>query len=74
MSDLTDKASDLEQMVRDSAIEGRVRYSGKSEHFCVWCDDEIPERRRQLVPGVKHCVECAAVVESSPAALGKFST
>lgn len=31
---------------------------------CIECDTAIPEKRRQLVPGVKLCVECQALSEN----------
>jgi phage/conjugal plasmid C-4 type zinc finger TraR family protein len=30
---------------------------------CEECGDEIPEGRRQAVPGVQHCVYCAEMYE-----------
>lgn len=32
--------------------------SGESERFCLDCDTEIPERRRNALVGVKYCVTC----------------
>ena len=32
---------------------------GESLARCAECDEEIPERRRQAIPGVKLCIDCA---------------
>ncbi|EBL8291895.1 conjugal transfer protein TraR [Salmonella enterica] len=29
-----------------------------SLHFCRQCGEAIPEKRRQLVPGVSLCIDC----------------
>lgn len=34
-----------------------------SQEFCIDCDDEIPELRQKLIPGVQHCVVCAPKYE-----------
>ncbi|MEQ9695434.1 DksA/TraR family C4-type zinc finger protein [Shimia sp. SDUM112013] len=31
---------------------------GESLTHCAECDEEIPEARRQAVPGVKLCIDC----------------
>ena len=31
---------------------------GESLTHCAECDEPIPERRRQALPGVKLCIEC----------------
>lgn len=33
-------------------------YGIVSSFFCKDCGEEIPEKRRKLVPGVKFCVDC----------------
>ena len=33
---------------------------GVSFTHCAECDDPIPEARREAIPGVKLCVECAS--------------
>lgn len=38
---------------------------GESEHFCLDCDCEIPERRRLAIPGVKYCVTCQVRYDKS---------
>lgn len=59
MADQFDRASKLEEMERDIAINNRVRYAGISATRCNDCGDLIPQGRREAVPGCKYCVECA---------------
>ena len=37
--------------------ENEKRAQRKSEEFCLFCGDDIPEARRLAVPGVQYCVE-----------------
>lgn len=32
---------------------------------CLACDEEIPERRRKAVPGVRYCIECQRESDAS---------
>lgn len=70
MTDLFDRASDLEQLQRDAAIEEARSHApqGLSEKFCVMpdCEAPIPEARRQAVPGCRFCVDCQARLERYP--------
>lgn len=34
--------------------------TGESEKWCVECGEDIPEKRRTALPGVKTCVQCQA--------------
>lgn len=36
---------------------------GNSLQFCEECGDEIPEARRQAIPGVRLCVTCQEEVD-----------
>lgn len=40
------------------AIDNRVVYQGESATECDSCGDDIPEARRQAVPGCRFCLEC----------------
>ena len=48
----------------DASIEDAVKLArsrlpaGESLKHCEACDGEIPEARRQAIPGVRLCVEC----------------
>ena len=43
---------------------------GESLSHCADCAEPIPEARRQAVPGVKLCVDCAAERDGRTAARG----
>lgn len=47
------------------AIDNRVVYQGESATECDSCGDDIPEARRQAVPGCRFCVHCQQVREVS---------
>lgn len=40
-------------------------YSGESFKYCTDCGDEIPEKRRVVLSGVKRCVKCQSKVDNS---------
>ena len=64
MTDQFDKAAELEQMQREIAIKKhRTLPRQQSAHFCINCGDDIPELRRQSVPGCVRCVTCQTVLE-----------
>ena len=49
----------IDDTVSDAVSAARSRMpSGESEQWCVECGEEIPEKRRVALPGVKRCVEC----------------
>lgn len=63
MVDQFDRAQELDAYYRDQAIElhrKRMEAAGDSLTHCLECGDEIPEARRTILPGVTHCVNCAA--------------
>ena len=31
---------------------------GDSAKFCIECEEPIPEKRREAIPGVKLCIDC----------------
>jgi len=52
-----------EEAERVAGVAARVRYEGVSRLECVDCEEPIPERRRQAVPGVQRCTECESIRE-----------
>ena len=63
MADDIDRASEHEAMMRESALSRRVQFVGESRIYCADCDSGIPPARREALPGVQLCVECAAFAE-----------
>lgn len=53
----------------DATIEDAVRHArsrlpqGESLANCAECDAEIPQARREAVPGVRLCVNCQAALD-----------
>ncbi|WP_084396725.1 DksA/TraR family C4-type zinc finger protein [Henriciella aquimarina] len=43
-----------DELKRVQAMQPR----GESLTHCLECGEPIPEKRRELVPGVKFCIEC----------------
>jgi phage/conjugal plasmid C-4 type zinc finger TraR family protein len=49
----------IEDTVTDGVLTARARLpAGEGTTHCVECGDEIPERRRQALPGATTCVAC----------------
>ena len=63
MADDADTASEQQDRMNAEALEQRTRYSGHSAEFCMDCGDPIPDERREAIPGVNTCCDCAAVRE-----------
>ncbi|WP_238366124.1 DksA/TraR family C4-type zinc finger protein [Mesobacterium pallidum] len=52
----------IEDSIKDELARMRARSQPKGESLahCAECDEEIPEARRQAIPGVKICIDCAS--------------
>lgn len=49
----------IDDTVSDAVQAARTRMPrGESAEFCDVCGEEIPEKRRQALPGVRTCVAC----------------
>lgn len=49
----------IDATVKDAIARARSNLgSGPSLTHCIECEDEIPERRREAIPGVQLCVRC----------------
>jgi phage/conjugal plasmid C-4 type zinc finger TraR family protein len=49
----------IDDTVSDAVKAARARLPhGESEPHCIECGEEIPERRRAALPGVRTCVQC----------------
>jgi len=59
--DQFDRASQLEEQAREIALAqvlARTTPDIESAHFCIDCGVDIPEARRQAVPGCQRCIDC----------------
>lgn len=69
MTDILDQAADLEQAERDHAlaeVRGRVQHGdwrSLSAVDCEECEEPIGLARREALPGVTLCIECAQRAE-----------
>ena len=49
----------IDDTVSDAVSAARARMPrGKSAEYCDECGEEIPEKRREALPGVRTCVAC----------------
>lgn len=70
MTDVFDRASELEEQQRRDALQAQARRAGldgktveDSASHCRVCDFLIPVARRRAVPGVQTCVSCQEDLE-----------
>ena len=51
----------IDDTVKDAVLGVALRLpSGESAEYCEICGEDIPERRREALPGVRTCVACQA--------------
>lgn len=43
----------------------RNQTTGESRSECLECEEEIPEKRRQAIPGCQLCIECQRALEQA---------
>jgi phage/conjugal plasmid C-4 type zinc finger TraR family protein len=61
----------IDDTVTDAVLRARARMpSGEGVTHCVECGDEIPQARRNALPGVRTCVACQSERDRRPANLG----
>lgn len=54
----------IDASVEDAVLQARSNLpQGESETHCEECDAEIPEGRRQAIPGVKLCIQCQSSLD-----------
>ena len=61
------EASIADELARLKARRGPA---GESRTHCAECEEPIPEARRQAIPGVKLCVDCAGQRDTRAAPRG----
>ena len=63
----------------DATVESEVQLArrrlpgGESLTHCEECGEEIPEARRQAVPGVRYCVRCQTELEKKQKAVPLYN-
>ena len=65
VADIIDMANDRAQVELDAAIAACVGTGSTAESalYCEECDTQIPEKRRELIQGCTHCVQCQGMNE-----------
>jgi len=64
----------IDASVEDAVERARSQLpSGESLKCCEECDAEIPEARRQAVPGVRLCVDCQSELDEQQATRNSFN-
>jgi phage/conjugal plasmid C-4 type zinc finger TraR family protein len=63
----------------DATVEDAIKHardqmpSGKSLKKCEECDAAIPEARREVVPGVRLCIECQSELDKENKKTGGYN-
>lgn len=65
MADPADYASERMQHDIEGRLASRQRFQGVSQTHCLECETPIPQRRRELLPGVELCVDCQQLAEDA---------
>jgi phage/conjugal plasmid C-4 type zinc finger TraR family protein len=61
----------IDDTVRDGVLRARARMpAGEGETHCAECGDEIPQGRRNALPGVRTCVACQSARDGRPVPFG----
>ena len=61
------EASIADELAR---MKAQAQPKGESLTHCAECDEPIPEKRRQAIPGVKLCIDCQSGREARPVLRG----
>lgn len=61
----------IDDTVKDGILRARAGMPvGEAALQCIECGEEIPEARRQAVPGVRTCIDCQSARDAKPAPFG----
>ena len=61
----------IDDTVKDAVLGARARLpTGESAEHCETCGEDIPERRRVALPGVRTCIACQAERDARVASSG----
>ena len=64
----------IDATVSDAVARARAGLAaGPSLTHCAECGDEIPEGRRQAIPGVRLCVQCQQEHDSAAATFSGYN-
>ena len=61
----------IDDTVSDAVLAARARMpAGASAEYCDDCGEEIAEKRRKALPGVRTCIACQSVRDNATRASG----
>jgi phage/conjugal plasmid C-4 type zinc finger TraR family protein len=61
----------IDDTVSDAVLAARLRMpTGLGTAYCVVCGEDIPEPRRQALPGVRTCIVCQTSLDATQRAGG----
>ena len=61
----------IDDTVLDAVQRARANLpAGPSATQCIACGEDIPDRRRMALPGVRTCIACQSARDSRPVAVG----
>jgi phage/conjugal plasmid C-4 type zinc finger TraR family protein len=64
----------IDASVEDAIERARSQLpSGESLKYCEECDAEVPEARRQAVPGVHLCVDCQSELDEQQSTRNSYN-
>ena len=64
----------IDDSIEDAVARARARLAqGPGLSHCEDCEAEIPQARRDAVPGVRLCVNCQAAADADAAAFSSYN-
>ena len=62
----------IEASINDelARLKQRKAPQGESLKFCAECEEEIPQARRNAIPGIKLCIDCMSERDTAQNARG----
>ena len=61
----------IDDTVTDEVLRARARIAtGQGRTHCLECGDEIPQARRDALPGVRTCIVCQSERDRRPPQVG----
>jgi len=61
----------IDDTVKDAVLNARARLpAGEGAEYCEECGEEIPERRRQALPGTRTCITCQSARDAAHVGAG----
>ncbi len=64
----------IDATIEDAVNRARSKLrAGDSRKDCIECGEDIPEARRQAVPGVQLCISCQAALDEEEKAFAGYN-